>query len=105
MNLLEVDSRTLHLETIRLPSTTSLLELTTLGLDSRLNSIVSMRVSDRSAVAEVSNALTGILGTSEKNSARTLRSAESKLVECKALATGLNDSSSSGLGETKCADS
>lgn len=53
-------------------------------------------VVDRGGVAEVSDGLTGVLGTAKEHGVGALGLAEGELVEGDALTTGLGDTSSAG---------
>jgi hypothetical protein len=95
----------LDLESIGSPATTSLLELSALGDSSGFDTIVSVRVGWGSAVTEVSDRLTGVLGTTEKDSVGSLWTAKSQLIKSDALTTGLDNSGSGGLSESESSDS
>lgn len=94
----------LYLEANRLAATTSTLELSSLGSNIRLDSIVSVRVVHGGAVSEVPNCLARALGASEKNRIGPLRRLKSKLIEGQALTTSLDDTRSSILGESEGAN-
>jgi hypothetical protein len=65
---------------------------------------VSVGVVDGGAVTEVLDGLAGALGASEEDGIRALRGAKGELVEGDALTAGLDDSSSSSLGEADGGD-
>lgn len=91
----------LHLEAVRSPAASSLLELSALGDSSGLNAVVSVRIVGRSAVAEVTNGVTGVLSTTQQHGVGTLGGTQSQLIQSDALTTSLDDSSSGSLGESQ----
>ena len=93
-----------HLETVRSPSTTGLLEFTSLRFDSGLDAVVSVGIVNRGAVTEVLNALTSVLRTSQQHDSRAGRASKSELVEGQALTTSLDNPSASSLSKSKSAD-
>lgn len=91
----------LHLEAVRSPASSSLLELSALGDSSGLNAVVGVRIVGRGAVAEVTNRVTGVLSTTQQHSVGTLGSAQGQLIQSDALTTSLDDSGSGSLGESQ----
>lgn len=65
---------------------------------------MSVRVGDGGAVAEVSDGLTGSLGTTEEDGVGALGGAEGKLIQGDALTAGLDNSGTGSLGESKSSD-
>lgn len=87
-------TRSLDLETSRLPSSSTLLELPSLGSDERLLVLVW-------AHTKVSYRFSSILGSSEENSVATLGRSKSELVQGQTLSTSSDDALSSSLGESQ----
>lgn len=96
-----LERKCLDLEAGRSPASTSLLELSALGDNTGLDTIVSVRVGDGGAVTEVSDGLTGVLGATKKDSVGALGGAQGKLIKGDAFTAGLDDSGSGSLGESK----
>jgi hypothetical protein len=85
-----------YLETAGGSATTSTLELATLGADERLGV-----ASGDTGGTEVLDGLTGVLRTTEQDGVLTSRSTESKLVKGQNFTTSVDDTGTSGLGDTE----
>lgn len=85
----------LYLETSRLSSASSLLELSSLGSDSGSSS----RAGNAGGFAEVSLSSAGLGRSSKEYSVRAFRRSESELIKSDTFTTSLEDSSSGSLGE------
>lgn len=88
----------LDLESSRVSSTSSSLELSTLG--NNLRSLTLVRTETK-----VSNGLSGVSWTSDKDGVLTLRSSQSQLVQGDSLTTSLQDSSLGTSSESQSGDS
>jgi hypothetical protein len=99
MYLLSLSNR-LNLETTRLTATTSLFELTSLGPDERLDTIVGVGVIDGSPLAKVRQGLTAG-GPTQQDSVGSSGSLQGKLIEGKALSSSSNNTLASILREGK----
>ena len=91
----------LVLEATAATTTTSLLELATLGTDERLGRAVTSAW----AWAEVTDSFAGFTGTRKKDAVLTLWRLQSELIEGHDLATSLEDSGASLLSDVQSADS
>jgi hypothetical protein len=87
----------LNLESTRRTLATSLFELATFAADIGLLVFVGTH-------AKVLDSLTSVLCTAKKDSVSTSGSAKSKLIKRNRFTASLHDTSSSGLGESKCSN-
>jgi hypothetical protein len=99
--VIETSHHSLHLEAATGSASTSLLELSALGANVGLDTIVGFGVVDGGTMSEMTDGLSGLHGPSEKYGVLALGGAKSELVEGDTLSTGLDDSSSGSLGEAK----
>jgi len=93
----------LYLETTRLTTSTSLLELASLGSGIRLDSVMCMFIGNSGTVSKVSKCLAA-LGSTEKNSVGSGRSTECELIKGEAFSSSSKDALTCILGEGKSTD-